>query len=278
MVELGIVDIREIIRLIKSQYDIDFSAIALTSFKYRLEHIIAKNNLSSPENLYRKLTDHPDFFDTFIHQLFVPSTEMFRDPSLWRWLRENYFLKMTDKDFGNFKIWIPYCTSGSELYTLCILLREIGLLNKVKIIATIFSNTSLDIILSGKYPIKKIEVSAENYQRFKGSGEFEAYYKLDQYTAKLDTTLIKNVEFIKDDIYYNKGPKNVKLILMRNAMIYFNPSYQERLFQKIHDEFLSGAGNIVIGIKELIRQNQNSHSLYEVIDQNESIYKKRISS
>ena len=66
MVELGIVDIREIIRLIKSNYDFDFSCFALTSLKYRLEHIIAKNSLSNPESLYRKLTDERDFFDIFL--------------------------------------------------------------------------------------------------------------------------------------------------------------------------------------------------------------------
>jgi hypothetical protein len=57
MIELGIVDIREIIRLINKNYNFDFSNFALTSLKYRLEHVIAKNNLTSPESLFRKLSD-----------------------------------------------------------------------------------------------------------------------------------------------------------------------------------------------------------------------------
>ncbi len=275
MVELGIVDIREIIRLIKNQYDIDFSTFALTSLKYRLEHIIAKNNLSNPENLYRKLTDHRDFFDTFIHQLFVPASEMFRDPSVWRWLREEYFLKMNDKDLINFKIWLPYCVTGGELYTLCILLQELNLLQRVKIFATVFSDTSLEYIKSGEYPLKKIEISSENYTRFQGAKEFSDYYKLEQYIARRDTSLIKNIEFIKDDINFNMAPKNVKLILMRNVMIYFNPSYQEIVLEKIY-EALTATGNLLIGLKELIKQSQNSHSLFETIEVNESIYKKKL--
>jgi chemotaxis protein methyltransferase CheR len=275
MVELGIVDIREIIRLIKNQYDIDFSTFALTSLKYRLEHIIAKNNLSSPESLYRKLTDHREFFDTFIHQLFVPSSEMFRDPSVWRWLREEYFSRLHDEDLINFKIWLPYCVSGGELYTLCILLQELNLLGRVKIIATIFSDTSLDYIKSGEYPLKKIEISAENYTRIQSTGEFADYYNLEQYTARRDTSLIKNVEFIKDDINFSKAPKNVKLILMRNVMIYFNPSYQEYMLGKVHN-ILTGSGNLLVGLKELIRSNQNSHSLFETVESSESIYRKKL--
>jgi chemotaxis protein methyltransferase CheR len=275
MVELGIVDIREIIRLIKNQYNIDFSTFALTSLKYRLEHIIAKNNLTNPENLYRKLTDHPEFFDTFIHQLFVPSTEMFRDPSVWRWLREDYFSKLDDKNVLNFKIWLPYCVSGGELYTVCILLKELDLLNRIKIYATVFSDASLDYIHSGEYPLKKIEISAENYTRFQGAAELQNYYKNEQYSARRETSLIKNVEFIKDDIYFNRAPKNIRLILMRNVMIYFNPAYQENVLLKMHD-CLTSNGNLVVGLKELIRQTQNSHSLFETVDIHEGIYKKRL--
>ena len=275
MVELGIVDIREIIRLIKNQYEIDFSNFSLTSFKYRLEHIIAKNNLTSPENLYRKLTDHRDFFDVFIHQLLVPSTEMFRDPSVWRWLREDYFSNLEDKSLLNLKIWLPYCVSGGELYSICILLTELNLLDRIKIFATVFSDTSLEFIKSGEYPLKKIEVSAENYTRFQGASELQNYYTNEQYSAKRDTSLISNVEFIKDDIYFHNAPRNVRLILLRNVMIYFNPSYQEIILHKMHD-CLAGTGNLVVGLKELIRQTQNSHNLFETVDIHEGIYKKRV--
>ena len=277
MVELGIVDIREIIRLIKNEYDIDFSTFALTSLKYRLEHIIAKNNLTSPENLYRKLTDHHEFFDTFIQQLFVPSTEMFRDPSVWRWLREVYFSQIDSKDLINFKIWLPYCVSGGELYSLCILLKEQELLERVKIIATYFSDISFEYIKSGEYPLKKIEISSENYTRFQGSGSFTDYYKLEQYFVRRNVSLIKNVEFIKDDINFNKAPKNVKLILMRNVMIYLNPSYQEIVLQNIYDS-LAASGNLLIGLKELIKPTQNSHTLFETVEINEGIYKKKLNS
>jgi len=42
MTELGIVDIREIIKNILSKYGYDFSEFALTSFKHRLEKLIIK--------------------------------------------------------------------------------------------------------------------------------------------------------------------------------------------------------------------------------------------
>lgn len=274
MVELGIVDIREIVRLINSNYGYDFSIFALTSLKYRLETVIAKNNLANPESLFRKLSDQPEFFDLFLHQLTVPSTEMFRDPSVWRWLRENYF-SGADVRHGNFKIWIPYAASGGELYTLTIFLRELNMLDKVKIYVTCSSEKSIEQIRSGVYPLKKIEVSTENYNRFQADADLGKFFLEDKYNVVIDTSLIKNVEFIKDDFSYTKAPRNVRLIIMRNVLIYFTLVYHEKLLRIMH-EALSANGTLVIGLKELIRANPNMPGLFEPVNQNESIYKKKI--
>jgi chemotaxis protein methyltransferase CheR len=274
MVDLGIVDIREIIRLIKDRYNYDFSTFALTSLKYRLEYVIAKNNLTSPEGMFRKIGNQPEFFETFLTQVFVPSTEMFRDPSFWRWLRESYFFNMDEKQLSNYKIWIPYCISGGELYTLCIFLKEMNLLDKVKIIATFFSKSSVDLIKSGSYPIKKVEISSENYKRFHGDKELEDYYRQEKFDVKRDSNLIKDVEFIIDNFEYTKAPKNIKLILFRNVMIYFNPTYQDKLLG-IMNESLSGNGNLAIGLREQIKLNPGSPS-FEVVNLQECVYKKKL--
>jgi chemotaxis protein methyltransferase CheR len=276
MVELGIVDIREIIRLIKSNYNYDFSTFALTSLKYRLEYVIAKNNLTSPESLFRKLNNQVEFFDSFLNQICVPSTEIFRDPSFWRWLRENFFAQIDEKQLINFKIWIPYCISGAELYSLAILLKEIELLNRVKIIATAFSKESIEYIKSGSYPLKKIEVSGENYKRFQGDSDFEKYYKVEKYEAIRDTSLIKNVEFIVDNIEFSNAPKNVKLILLRNVMIYFNPTFQDKVQGIMHDA-LTANGNLAIGLKEQIKLNLNPTMIFEPVNIHESVYKRKLS-
>lgn len=275
MTELGIVDIREIIRAIKSTYNFDFGNFALTSFKQRLEHLIIRNNLSSAENLIKKLKEEPDFFDLFNHEISVPSTEMFRDPSLWRWLREELFPSTIEKNIGKYRIWLPNCVSGGELYSLLILLHEINLLSKVSIVASSVSNKSIEIIREGQYDLKKIEVSNENYVRANGTGTFSDYYKLDRYYAFQDTTLIENVEFNKLNINFESIPSNIKLILFRNSLIYYNPTIQDRILTQLYDS-LSASGNLIIGIKERI-SGMVPNKDFEMVNESESVYKKRIS-
>ena len=274
MIDLGIVDIREIIRIIDKVHGLDFSNFALTSFKYSLEKVIAKNSLVNTENLFRKLSEEPDFFDGFMADFFVPSTEMFRDPSLWRWFREDYFPSLPERHFDNFKIWIPQCVSGSELYSLCILLKELNILDKVRIIASSYSKKSIETIKSGKYPVKKLEVSIENYKRIKSDKIFNDYYSMVNNEVVRDTSLIESVEFVEDDIYFSKAPQNVKLILFRNVMIYYTPTYQNTVLEKMH-KTLSASGCMVVGVNEQIGAGK-AGGLFELTNQNENVYKRKL--
>lgn len=274
MTELGIVDIREIIKTVDTVYSYDFSQYALTSLKQRLERMMIRNSISSAESLIQKIKTNPDFFDLFLYEISVPSTEMFRDPSLWRWLREELLPEATSKSAGKYKIWIPNCVSGGELYTIAILLKELNLTEKVEVIATTISNKSIEYVTKGQYDLKKIEVSSENYKRFYGTNEFNSYYSLDRYYAFRDTSLIKDVTLKKQNINFDDSPQNVKLILFRNNLIYYNPTLQEKILDIMYNS-LSAVGYLIIGIREKIKGVGITKD-FEVFNESEGIYRKKI--
>jgi len=276
MPDLGIVDIREIIRALKSEYNCDFGNYALTSFKQRLERIMILFNLGSAEGLIGKLRSEKDFFDTFLHELAVPATEMFRDPSLWRWLREEFFPSAINKTIGKYKIWLPGCVSGAELYSLAILLSEMGISDRVHIMATCLSDKSIELIKNGCYDSRKLEVSEENYKRFNGTRELSAYYKADRNCIFRNTPLIENVEFRKLTVDFDNAPLNIKLILFRNCMIYLNPTQQDKILKVIYDS-LSPSGYLITGIREKVPGISAGWD-FETINETESVYRKRIFS
>jgi chemotaxis protein methyltransferase CheR len=273
MTELGIVDIREIIRTIKSVHDYDFSNYALTSFKQRLERLMNKYGMTTADSLIKKISQEVAFFDTFLYEISVPSTEMFRDPSLWRWLRESYFPEVMDKSIGKFKIWVPGCVSGGELYSLSILLGEMGLLEKVQITATYVSDRVSVVLKDGSYDPKKIEVSQENYFRANGSKDLSAYYTTDKTGIIRDASLIANVELRKVNINFDNAPQNNKLILFRNNLIFFNPTQQEKVLKILH-ESMSVSGYLVLGIRERISGIGASRE-FEIVNESESVYRKK---
>jgi chemotaxis protein methyltransferase CheR len=274
MTELGIVDIREINKVVKSLYDYDFSNHALTSYKQRLERIMKLFLIGSVEGFIRKIQDDKGFFDFFLHELSVPSTEIFRDPSLWRWLREDFFPNHIDKTPGKLKIWIPVCVSGAELFSLAVLLSESGYNDKVQIIATSFSEKSLSIIKDGQYDLKKVEVSQENYKRFNGSKDLSAYYKIERDNIIRNSALISNIEFRKVNLNFDNAPSNVKLVLFRNNLIYCNPNRQDFVLQVLY-RALSVSGHLVLGIREKITGMIATRD-FEIVNESESVYRKKL--
>jgi chemotaxis protein methyltransferase CheR len=229
--------------------------------------------IGSADGLIKRLEEDAGFFDTLLYEIAVPSTEMFRDPSLWRWLREEYFPNHVEKTAGKFKIWLPTCVSGGELYSLAILLNEMGLSDKVQITVTVISDKSIGIIKSGSYDMKKVEVSQENYKRFNGSKELSTYYKTERDSIIRNTSLIENVEFKKLNINFDNSLQNIKLILFRNSLIYYNPTQQEKVLQLLY-ESLSVSGHLVLGIRERISGISNSRE-FEVVNEAESVYRKK---
>ena len=230
--------------------------------------------MTSADSLIKKISQEPDFFDSFLYETSVSSTEMFRDPSLWRWLREMYFPEVMDKNIGKFKIWLPGCVSGGELYSLAILLNEMGLSDKVQITATYTSDKVAVILKNGSYDPKKLEVSQENYTRANGSKDLSAYYKTDKTGIVRDVSLIANVEFRKVNIGFDNAPQNNKLILFRNNLIYYNPTLQEKVLKILHGS-LSASGQLVLGIREKISGISASRE-FELVNESESVYRKRI--
>jgi chemotaxis protein methyltransferase CheR len=231
-------------------------------------------NIGSAEGFIRKLQDDAAFFDIFLFEISVPSTEMFRDPSLWRWLREEFFPVHLDKGSGKVRIWLPVCVSGGELASLVILLSEANALEKVQIVASSLSDKSLNSIREGIYDLKKLEVSQENYKRFNGQKDLSAYYRYERDYIVRNKALTADVEFRKTNTQFENAPQNVKLILFRNHLIYANPTRQEYLLQLMYRS-LSVGGNLALGIREKVTGIGYTRD-YDVVNEAEGIYRKKI--
>ena len=270
---LGIIDYRNIISTIQEFYNMDFSNYAFTSFKRRLERVIQTNNLNSPNDLIAKIRDEESFFDSFLQDISVEETEMFRDPGLWRELRDNIIVR---SNLGvDFRIWVADNTTGDELYTLLIVLREAGLTDAVKVIATSLTDKHLDKVKKGIFNLKKMETNIANYRRYKGKYQLTKYYTLRNNEAYMDQTLLDGVEFLKHNILKDKEPANTKLVLYRNKIIYFSKKLQTDVMRIICNSLVPG-GIFVIGNKESL-ECCNMDKKYIIVNPAEAIYKKSFS-
>jgi chemotaxis protein methyltransferase CheR len=269
--DIDIADLRRITELIHTKYGYDFRNYAMSSFKRRMLRILELKNLSV-EAMIKKLDEQPTFVDEFLDELTVNVTEMFRDPGFWRVMREEIIpgILLNHKQF---KIWHAGCSSGEEVFSMAILLSEMGIQKDVTLIATDLDVNILEKAKSGVFPLKNMELNEKNYIRFQGTSEsLKKYYREDGGKAILNRGLFENVSFRKHDLVMGEIFNKFDLILCRNVMIYFNQTLQNDVLKKFH-ESLFKYGYLAIGSKESLIWCEIANK-FLVANNEEKVYKK----
>ncbi len=271
MQEIQIVDIRKLTETIKSKYGFDFTNYAMSSFKRRVSRIIELYKFSSVEALMHKILEDAVFFEEFISEITVNVTEMFRDPPFWRELRD----KIIPNILLNHKkvtVWHAGCSSGEEVYSMAILLQEMGILQHSKIVATDIDDVILAKAKEGIYPLKNMDLNEKNYVRFRGENNLAEYFEVKNGKAYMDRSLVKDVSYRKHDLVNGIVFSKFDLVICRNVMIYFNQTLQNDVLKKLHESIFK-YGYLAIGSKESLIWCEIANK-FIVVNNEEKIYKK----
>lgn len=268
---LGISDTRKITGALRERGYPDFANYALTSLKRRLELVIEEFGLHDTDTLINKINYDDDFPDKVAHAISVETTELFRDPSMWRMLRDEIFPELFCKA-SEVVFWLPGCSSAEDLAALLILLRESGLCDKSVVSLTAVSRVSLDNIKQAGFSKNKLEVSEANYKKFQGSGNLSDYLITTGESLTWKSDLLAGVKYEVQKSALEDYPGNIDCIIYMDKMIYFNPSLSSKVLNKIHIS-LSAGGYLVTGSGE-----SPAHSpvldFFRQADQNEKIFRK----
>ena len=267
--DCGIREIRQLTGFIEEKYGVDFNNYALMSFKRRVESFLIANKYGM-DTLFIKI-ESADFFDHFVSQIVVETTELFRDPNIWVLLKNNYLANIL-KENDKVRIWLPMCSSGEEFYSLVILLKECRWIERVEVNVSGISNETLNSIQNGWMKNEKLEISDKNYIRFQGAGQLTDYFdKADQHVV-FDRSLFANTHFFKEGLEFNHDLPPIHLILFRNQLIYFNPTLQYKVCDTLYDK-LAVNGLLFLGILEEI--DANTDHKFIVLNKEESIYQRK---
>ena len=271
MGDIEIADIKKITEVVKQKYDYDFTNYAMSSFKRRVQRILDLFKLSSVDALIKKVSEDKAFFEEFLVEITVNVTEMFRDPSFWRVLRDD-IIPAIMLNHEKIRIWHAGCSSGEEVFSMAILLKEMGVLHNAQIIATDLDKEILRKARAGKYSLKNMELNEKNYIRYQGNTTIKDYYTEQKGYAQMDPTLVENVSFREHDLVKGEVFNKFDLVLCRNVMIYFNQTLQNEVLKKFHESIFK-FGYLIIGSKESLIWCDIANK-FIVVNNEEKIYKK----
>lgn len=259
-----------LLQAIYQKYGYDFRDYAKASIRRRLRYRLSQSNLKTISEMQHELLNDKKFFDRLLLDLTINVTEMFRDPSFFKVLREIVISELKKQPF--IKVWHAGCSSGEEIYSTAILLKENGMYESSLIYATDTNELVLDKAKSGIFPIEKMKDFTVNYRKAGGLASFADYYTARYDNAIMDNSLKKNIVFSNHNLVTDSVFGEMDLIMCRNVLIYFNRELQDRVFRLFRDSLRPG-GFLCLGSKETVRFSSLSENFENVIEK-ERVYRR----
>jgi hypothetical protein len=110
------IEVELFVRALKLRHGYDFSQYAPASLKRRVLQLVHAQHTGTVSGLTTRLLHEQDFLTTVLEGLSVPVSEMFRDPDVFRALREQVFPVLAS--YPQINIWQAGCAHGQEVYSL----------------------------------------------------------------------------------------------------------------------------------------------------------------
>ena len=272
-------DIRLFQNAIRDYSPYDFSEYSIKSLRRRLTKILLDYKMDMNGIVHLMRTD-PELIEELIKKITVTTTELFRDPLVWKYIRIKVIPGFKGRDVIN--IWHPGCSSGQEVYSMMILLDDAGILNKCNIYGSDLNSDVLRIARKGTYKYRFNKDYLENFDKslnYDDSGNEKVrnipwgrYFNVDE-----ARDIIEMKDFLKEKPVFRKLDLvrdrdhffvNFDLIICRNVIIYFNYELQNKIFDLFHQS-LNEKGCLILGPHESIlgpfsdRFARNDHCYYK---------------
>jgi chemotaxis protein methyltransferase CheR len=252
------------------KYGFDFREYASASLRRRVWRRVHAEGLSTISELQARLLHDPACMERLLLDLSINVTAMFRDPSFYNAFRAKVVPQLRTYPFT--RIWVAGCSTGEEVYSLAILLREEGLYDRARIYATDINESVLDRARTGVFPLEKMREYTQNYIKAGGTQAFSEYYLAKYDGAQFQRSLIDNVVFAQHNLVSDRSFNEFNVIVCRNVMIYFDRVLQDRVHELFYESLMT-FGVLGLGHKESIRFSPHADS-FEELDPTEKLYRK----
>ena len=250
-------------------YGYDFTQYARASLKRRISRLCVLDRFPSFAELRYRLRSDPTYLTRFVTELTVNVTEMFRDPHFYKILRTEVLPTLSAKPF--IRIWHAGCSTGEEVFSMAIVLKEMNLLAKSLLYATDLNADVLQAARKGIFAIAPMKQYSENYVLSGGTRDFSVYYTAQYDHVKFNDELGERIVFSTHNLVSDGSFNEFDIIFCRNVLIYFDKALQDRVLT-LFDESLGPLSYLALGSKETLKFSAVQSKFKQV--ENEKIWRR----
>lgn len=240
----------------------DFSEYSEKSLRRRVDRLLEEESCSF-EELLERLGSDASYGEHVVNRITVNTSELFRDPAMWLSLR-GQVLPLFRREQA-LRVWHAGCSRGQEVYSMLMLLNELGMMERTSVYASDLNSEVLADATRGTYRFRFNLQYLDNFDRVINTNplNYEAaldvpyskYFAIDKERDKIQIHdfLLSRPTFKRNNLLQMQNPFGGKydIIFCRNVIIYFNRALQNRLFELFYN-LLEPGGVLVLGMHESV--------------------------
>lgn len=262
----------KIMLFLRSKTGNDFSQYKNKMISRRLETRMVVHNIENKDVYLRYLNDNPKEIQILFKELFINVTNFFRDSKAFEVLNKNILpllFKNKPQDYI-FRVWVPGCSTGEEVYSIAISIREymdtIKKDFKVQIYGTDIIEDVIVFARAGLYPANiAVDVSPERLTRF---------FSKEQAGYRVKKDIREMVIFATQNVIKDPPVTKLDLLSCRNLLIYLVSELQNRVISTFHYA-LKPEGMLFLGSSENLGKFVES---FRIVNGKWKFFQKKISN
>ncbi|MFO7849856.1 MAG: CheR family methyltransferase [Spirochaetia bacterium] len=261
--------LQKILAVLRSRMNHDFYAYKKKTLIRRITRRMNLHQIEDYQQYLRFIRENKEETEELFRELLIGVTQFFRDAESFEKLKKKAIPKIVE-NMGTeetVRAWIPGCSTGEEVYSLAIVLREaldtIDRRIHIQLFGTDIDDRAIEKAREGVYPSSiASDVSGDRLRSFfTKEGDF--------YRVRND--IRESIVFSVQDVLTDPPFSRLHLLCCRNLLIYLETDTQKNLIPLFHYT-LKPQGILMLGSSESIGTYT---SLFEQVDKKWKIYKKR---
>jgi two-component system CheB/CheR fusion protein len=265
-------NIDKIIILLREQTGHDFSLYKKSTLFRRIERRKEIHKIEKIENYVRFMQENPKETEILFKELLIGVTNFFRDPEVWKKLKEKILPEMLDKFPEGYvlRAWVTGCSTGEEAYSLAIVFKEV--LENLKkqrnlslqIFATDLDLDSIEKARKGFFSENIVaDISTERLSRF---------FNKDNQGYRINAAIREMVVFAPHNVIKDPPFTKLDILTCRNMLIYMEQELQKKII-RLFNYTLNPGGVMILGSAETLGTDGDG---FDIIDSKLKIFKRSL--
>jgi len=207
----------------------------------RLPACLRALRVSSLQQARVMLQRSDELIEPALSALLIGVTSFFRDPQVFEHLRQRVLPMLAEQSGGRLRVWSIACSDGAELYSVALLLDELGILQDAQLLGTDCRADAIARAQAGRFDLDAVRNISQSMR--------QRHFTWADGQLQISAHLRQRTQWRVSDVTKDSQGPGWNLLLCRNAIMYMRASVICSVSERL-EAALAPRGVLVVGKAE----------------------------